>query len=35
VAGALTLRVVTIVAELAVLLIAGRPAASPDDSKSR
>jgi hypothetical protein len=35
VAGALTLRVVTIVAELAVLLIAGRPARSPADSKAR
>jgi hypothetical protein len=35
VAGALTLRVVTIVAELAVLLIAGRPARSPADSKTR
>jgi hypothetical protein len=35
VAGALTLRVVTIVAELAVLLIAGRPPRSPGDSKSR
>jgi hypothetical protein len=35
VAGALTLRVITIVAELAVLVVAGRPAASPGDSKSR
>jgi glycosyltransferase 2 family protein len=35
VAGALTLRVVTIVAELAVLVIAGRPARAPADSKSR
>jgi hypothetical protein len=35
VAGALTLRVVTIIAELAVLVIAGRPPRSPADSKSR
>src|SRR3954469_10302415 len=38
VAGALTLRVVTIVAELAVLIVAGRPPRSGDpdsDSKSR
>lgn len=35
VAGALTLRVVTIIAELAVLIIAGRPPRSPADSKSR
>jgi hypothetical protein len=35
VAGALTLRVVTIVAELAVLVIAGRPARNPVESKNR